>query len=272
MNIGREVINGLMNGCEYQDILGQKTEEIEKIEKTLAEGDLPSVFRLHSKEMHITPRTPEEYLTLLNVMNMRKSKNVALLSVVERVMRYPIEYYPVKKRVAEIMREVSKDYMEKNKRLEQPLFKSMICIVSKCTKAFSEAVIIPWLTYEQGMSKTAALIFARVIMKSRSEKKYMEEFIEELMEQERTHSLYTLLMSVLIKKISLTDKILYMVKEYLLNNPNMQSDKRFLAWNNLVLVFVREYKSKIDLSALLDVYTGNDNKIETEIRKELAQI
>ncbi|KAI5172886.1 hypothetical protein NEFER03_1902 [Nematocida sp. LUAm3] len=265
MNIGQKIVLELANGKTYCDLLSQHQEEIEKTESELQKSQLPTLFKLHTKESAIAPKSPEEFLVLLEMIDLKKSKPATFKLIFERVLGYPLSYYSVKKKVSEVLRIMSQEHITKHKKLEYSLFKCMLLLASRCTKAFSEAVICPWI--QEGMTSTCALVLSRVIMKASSEKEYMEEFLVSLLDLDRTHSLYIIVTSILIKKIAFSVSALELVYAYILDARTMET--RFLAWNKLVLAFVRAYKKDIDLSELLDVYNTPESKIEVEIKAEL---
>ncbi|OAG29562.1 essential nuclear protein 1 [Nematocida displodere] len=267
MDIGRRVISELNNGSGYCDILSRNCEELEKLEEDIQRGEVPSVFRLHSKDSALAPKTPEEFLLLLELVDLRKSKFCTLKEITDRVVGYPLNYYPVKLKVAEVFHDLGKKHIATYKRLEQSLFNGMTLIITKNTKAFTEGVIKPWL--EAGMSSTASLVLSRVIMKGGSERVYMEEFIMDMVGCTRSPCVSTLLTSVLIKKIKLSEITLNAVFRYIVDGD--KSNGRYLIWNKMVLVFVRGYKKAIDMSAIKELYVESTAKIEREIVRELQE-
>lgn len=267
MGLGHKVITELSTGNSYYDILNRNIEEIDKIEEELRTGVLPSVFRLHSKESLIAPKSAEEYLDLLLLVDINQAQTKIAKEIVERVMGYPSSYYDVKRKITEKLRERSLEYIKKNKKLECSLFKAHIQILSRCTKAYFAGMIKPLV--EGGMNSTLSLILSRVIMKSTPERAYMDELLLSMLRLERTHAVYTLLTSILIKNVQFKQETVDKIYEYVLEGPSAQ-EQRYLAWNKVVLIFLRNYKKQIDLAALKEIYAHAESPIEVEIGKELS--
>ncbi|KAI5189307.1 hypothetical protein NECID01_0502 [Nematocida sp. AWRm77] len=267
MDIGSKIIEDLSNGQEYCDVLSRHCEEIEEAEEMLKKGSLPSVFRLHSKESPIAPETPEEYLMLLGLLEIRQSKYPVFKELVEKVLGYPLSYYAVKEKVFEALKDVCRENILRCKKLDPSLFRAMLAGVSRCTKAFTHGAIVPWV--REGMTSTAALVMGRVVMKSTSEKEYMEEFIQALLEEKKDIAVFTLLTCALIKRIKLSPEVLERVVGYIQKEDRVEG--RCLTWNKLVLVFVRGYKDVVDLEGIPSMYNhANPTPIEKEIQKELG--
>ncbi|KAH9387311.1 uncharacterized protein NEMAJ01_2207 [Nematocida major] len=266
MGIGQQVLAELNDGSNYYDMLNRNMDELDKIEQQMKEGSLPSIFRLHSKESMLAPKTPEEFMDVLALIDINVAQPKTAKEIVERVMGYPLSYYEVKKRVTDSIRIRSVEYIKKNKKLECSLFKAHVQILNRCTNAYFEGVIKPLI--KNGMPSSLSLIISRVIMKSTPDKAYMEEFLGKLMGLTRTHSVYTLITAVLIKNIQFRQETLNAIYEYVLEGL-LQPNQRFLAWNKVVLIFVRNYKKHIPHEGILGIYEGTTSAIELEIRKEL---
>lgn len=266
MDIGRQIMQELAHGSEYCDVLGRRSDELREVEEQLEKGKMPGVFRLHSKASELNPRSPEEYLVLLSLVDVRKSKHAVLHEIVETAMKYPQSYHAVKEKVAQALREVCKENIARQKKLDPSLFRGMLAVLSRNTKCFSSGVIVPWL--EEGMSGTAALVISRVIMKGVSSREYMEEFVEELLRQRHGTPVHVLIMSVLIKKLKLGQSTVEKIEEYIVEGE--QAGERVLAWNKLVLAFVRGYKGAVDMGRVREIYAGSTKEIEKEIQRELG--
>ncbi|OAG31014.1 essential nuclear protein 1 [Nematocida sp. ERTm5] len=266
MGIGQEIMAELMNDEGYFLKLDRNSEEIAKIEEELRTGTLPSIFKLHSHKSVIAPHSAEDYLELLLVIDIKQAQVKVLKEIVERVMSYPLAYYQVKKRVTELLREKSMEYIRKHKKLEISLFKAHVMIMSRCSKAYFSGMIKPLC--DEGMSNNIALILSRVIMKCTCEKGHMEDMLRNIMVLERTHSVYILITAILIKGIRFSQDIIDDVHQYILDELQNTST-RYLAWNKVVLVFIRNYKNQVDTSLLIDIYREPTSPIEIEILKEL---
>lgn len=267
MGIGQQVISELSSGNGFYDRLNRNTEEIEMIEEQLENGTMPSIFKLHSKSTNVSPKSPEEYLEILSLIDIKKSQPKIFKEIVDRVVGYPISYYSVKRKVVEELRVRSMEYIQKNKKLECSLFRAHIQVLSRCTPSYFDDVIKP--ICENGMTNLVALIISRVIMKSTPERAYMEEMLLSMLGIGRSHSLYTLLTALLIKNIQFKQETVDRVYEYILDGP-MIEEQRYLAWNKVVLVFIRNYKRQVCLDPLRDIYAEAKLPIEKEIEKELC--
>ncbi|KAI5193230.1 hypothetical protein NEMIN01_2427 [Nematocida minor] len=266
MGIGQKVLEELSSGNSFYDRLNRHTDEIEGIEEQLEMGVMPSIFRLHSKSSAITPKSPEEYLEILSLIDIKKAQPKVLKEIVDRVLGYPTSYYSVKRKVVEEVRIRSMEYIHKNKKLECSLFRAHIQILSRCTNAYFADVIKP--ICEEGMTNTVSLIISRVLMKSTPERVYMEEMLLSILALQRTHSVYTLLTAILIKNIQFKQETVDVVYEYILDGPEI-AEQRFLAWNKVVLIFIRNYKKQVDLQPIKEMYAETVSPIEKEIEKEL---
>ncbi|KAI5160634.1 essential nuclear protein 1 [Nematocida ausubeli] len=269
MGIGQEIISELLNDKGYFQKLDRNSYEIEKIEEQLRGGMMPSIFKLHSKESVVAPQSAEEYMEILSLVDIKQAQVKVIKEIVERVMGYPINYYAVKRKVTEALRERSMEYIRKNKKLEASLFKAHVLVISRCCRAYFDEIIMPLC--KEGMTSTVALIISRVIMRCTSEKSHMEELLRKVMQLEKSHSVYTLLTAILIKKIQFGQRVIDEVHEYVLQESAGAEGPRFLAWNKVVLVFVRNYKTKIDQSGLREIYSQAESPIEVEILKELSE-
>lgn len=269
MGIGQKIISELSSGNGFYDRLNRNTEEIEEIEEIeeqLETGVMPGVFKLHSKSVNVSPKTPEEYLELLSLVDIKKAQAKVFKEIVDRVVGYPISYLSVKRRVAEELRVLSMEYIQKKKKLECSLFRAHIQILSRCTITYFTDIIKP--ISEEGMTNTVSLIISRVIMKSTPDRIYMEEVLLSMLNLERTHSIYTLLTAILIKNIQFKQETVERVYSYILEGP-VEAEKRYLAWNKVVLIFVRNYKRQIPLEPIREIYAGSKLPIEIEIQKEI---
>lgn len=276
--LGAQILDELASGNEYFDVLNRSQEEIKKAEEEMGRGDLPSFFRLHSRTSVISPRNPEEYLMLLDALDMSGCKPSVLKEITEKVTRYPISYNKVKTKIAEALRERSEQNIREKKKLDQLLFKALSHLLSNATQAFVDGLIRPWLPR---MTSTDALVLSRVLMRGTSDREYMEDFILFLLGQRKNNKTATLLTGILIKKIKLSQNLVDRTYNYLIRPLSPQDDifqqvpsscaetpRRILAWNKLVLVFLRGYKSRVDLCALKEAYAGDQlSEIELEIRK-----
>jgi len=268
MELGRKILQELSHGTSYYDLLSRREDEIEKIEKILAKGKVPSVFRLHTREYEISPKSPEDYLALIGLLDVKKTKYIALKDIVELVVGYPHTYHPVKEKIGEILREASKENIKKQKKLDPSLFRALCTLMCRNTKCMAEAVILPWI--REGMTNTAALVLSRVIMKSSSEREYMEEFLERLMEESESSVTFILIVSVLIKKIKFGKPTVEKIEKYIFDTGS--EVERSLAWNKLVLAFVRGYKDAADLRRVEERYREIERESKlTEIEKEILR-
>ncbi|KAI5187351.1 hypothetical protein NEHOM01_2113 [Nematocida homosporus] len=268
LEIGQQIVRDFRTGNEYCDLLSRNVKEIGKIEQNLKDGILPEVFKLHSKVSIISPKSVREMCLLLEVVDLKVSKLKVWREIVERVVGYPLGYLEVKTEVLSVFGGVVREYVAKHKRLEQSLFKGAVCALSRSTKAFATSVLMPWV--REGMTGAGALVMSRVVMKSSSEREYMEWLLRELMGLGWSSAVYALLLSILIKKLKLSQEVLAEVKTYLVVGCNGTAE-RVLSWHKLVLVVVRGYSKEVDLSELKEYYGEvGGNGIEEEIRLGLV--
>lgn len=217
---------------------------------------------------------------LLESLDMSLCKPSMLKEITEKVTRYPISYLKVKTKIAEILREKSEQNIKEKKKLDQLLFKALTHLLSNATQAFVDGLIRPWLPR---MTNTDALVLSRVLMRGTSDREYMEDFILFLLGQQKNNKTATLLTGILIKKIKLSQNLIDQTYNYLIRPLSPQDEifqqvapssadapRRILAWNKLVLVFLRGYKSRVDLGILKEAYnTVQASEIELEIRREM---
>ncbi|KAI5180511.1 hypothetical protein NEOKW01_0815 [Nematocida sp. AWRm80] len=265
MTVGRQIIQELSTGNTMYDLLSRNTEELEKIEEQLKKGELPDLFRLHSKDSLFTPSTPEDFCKTLDLIDLSKAKYSLLKEITTRVVGYPIAYYEVKKRIASVLFKAGRENIKKTKRLDVVLFKAFLEITGRSTKAFTEGILIPWV--ESEMTTAESLVLSRVIMKALPDREYSEELILTMITLPRTHPLFTLLTALLIKRIKFSQETINQVHEYILDIAT--ESQRYLAHNKVVLSFIRGYHQSIDLNPLLNIYHTPSTSIEIQIENEL---
>jgi len=275
VDVGMLVLSELENGEDYESIVSRNLAEIESLKKEIKKGVLPKVFSIPSQSA-LAPKDEKDFELLVEMLDLKNAPYSFIEKVTEKMLTYPAKYLAVKRVFASLLREVVVAHLSRDRRLDRLLFKSLMLVVSRSSPLFSQTIAMPLLCApepESGgrLSSSGVQILARVIMKARTNRDYMQVFVEDLLKVEPSPSLSTMLMSVFIKKLRFGGELLAKCRAYIVESCRERGT--YLAWNNMVLAFVRAYAGAVDAEDILRFYESvRDRKeIEQEIIEEIRK-
>jgi Bystin len=272
ISVGALVLDLLESGNDYESVASRNLEEVEEAKMEIKGGSLPKLFSVPSKSV-LAPKCERDFGVLLEMLDMKRAPYAVIEKLTEKVLSYPQKYEGVKRLFGGVLREIVLAHLAKDRRLDRLLFKSLMLLVSRNPAVFSQTIVLPLLSSPDAerFSIYRTQILARVVMKAKTNRDYMQVFVEDLMRLPPSPAASTLLMAVFIKKLKLGTETLEAWRDYALQCCKERG--LYLAWNNMVLAFARGYADRVDMSSILCFYEALREKreIEKEIIEEIKR-